>query len=231
MFASIYTCFLPLSMTGEGGANDPAFSMDLTRSRAIFRNPEILYNPSNLLYLSGRSWFQFSIWAAAQPRPRCGKSNHISMISNSITHRRSYTNSTITDIAAKISTETAREHRCRRAECRCLRINSRYLRFEWWVFECFMMFHNLLRVFHYVSQCFMKFHDISQCFTSVSWCFTTSKNVLRCLVSHAMIGITDRAAADQFRDRDNGSGIGNNSAGIGRDTAGIVNITAKVIPC
>ena len=26
-----------------GGANDPAFSVDLTRSRAIFRDPEILY--------------------------------------------------------------------------------------------------------------------------------------------------------------------------------------------
>ena len=26
-----------------GGANDPAFSVDLTRSRAIFRDPEVLY--------------------------------------------------------------------------------------------------------------------------------------------------------------------------------------------
>ena len=26
-----------------GGANDPAFSVDLTRSRAIFHDPEILY--------------------------------------------------------------------------------------------------------------------------------------------------------------------------------------------
>ena len=31
-------------MTGIGGANDPAFSVDLTRDRAIFRDPEILYN-------------------------------------------------------------------------------------------------------------------------------------------------------------------------------------------
>ena len=30
-------------MTGGGRANDPAFSMDLTRSRAIFSDPEILY--------------------------------------------------------------------------------------------------------------------------------------------------------------------------------------------
>ena len=29
-------------MTGGGGANDPAFSMDLNSSKAIFRSPEIL---------------------------------------------------------------------------------------------------------------------------------------------------------------------------------------------
>ena len=39
-----YLYFPPLSMTeGGGGANDPAFSVDLTRFRAIFRDPEILY--------------------------------------------------------------------------------------------------------------------------------------------------------------------------------------------
>ena len=43
MFVNIYICFPPLSMTGGGRANDPAFSVDLTRSRAIFRDPEILY--------------------------------------------------------------------------------------------------------------------------------------------------------------------------------------------
>ena len=30
-------------MTGEGGAYDPDFSVDLSRSRANFRGPEILY--------------------------------------------------------------------------------------------------------------------------------------------------------------------------------------------
>ena len=30
-------------MTGGGGANYPAYSVDLTRSRAIFHDPEILY--------------------------------------------------------------------------------------------------------------------------------------------------------------------------------------------
>ena len=40
MFASIYTCFPPLSMTG---ADDPDFSVDLTWSMAKIHTPEILY--------------------------------------------------------------------------------------------------------------------------------------------------------------------------------------------
>ena len=40
-----------------GGANDPDFSVDFTRSTATFRTPEILYNnPQKLLYLSWWSW-------------------------------------------------------------------------------------------------------------------------------------------------------------------------------
>ena len=77
-------------------------------------------------------------------------------------------------------------------------------------------------------------------------------NVLRSLVSHAMIGIANRAAADRLRDRDNTAGIGENAAGIGDNAAGIshnsteigdnsaeigdeaavlVDIAANVIPC
>ena len=56
-------------------------------------------------------------------------------------------------------------------------------------------------------------------------------NVLWCLVSHEMIGITDHAAANCLRDRDNAAGIGNNYKKYGDDTAGIVHIAAKVIPC
>ena len=54
-----------------------------------------------------------------------GKSTHICMISNSVTHLRSYTNSAIADIAgnsAGMSPETPRERRCCRAKHRCLRI-------------------------------------------------------------------------------------------------------------
>ena len=68
------------------------------------------------------------------------------MIRNSVTHLRSYTNSAITDItgnsaniignSAPILPEIRRERR--------------YLRIEWRVFECFVMFDNVLRVFHTV---------------------------------------------------------------------------------
>ena len=94
-----------------------------------------------------------------------GKSTHISMISNSVTHLRSYTNSAIADIAgnsAHISPETPRERRC-------LRIQRRERRIEWRLFQCFVMLNNVLRVFH----------DISQCFTSGALCFTALHDVLR----------------------------------------------------
>ena len=55
--------------------------------------------------------------------------------------------------------------------------------------------------------------------------------VLRCLVSRATIGIIASATADCLRDRNNGTGIGDNSAEIGDDAAGIVDIAEKVIPC
>ena len=62
MFANIYTCFLSLLMTGEGRGQWPW----------LFRRPQqvqghILWGwnfinyPQKLLYLSGWSWFQFSI--------------------------------------------------------------------------------------------------------------------------------------------------------------------------
>ena len=65
---------------------------------------------------------------------RFGKSTHISMISNSVTHLRSYTNSAIADIAgnsAPISPVTARDRRCRRIKRRRLRIKLRFHLIEW----------------------------------------------------------------------------------------------------
>ena len=60
-------------------------------------------------------------------------------------------------------------------KCRCLRIERRYRRIEWRVFEFFVMFHNVLRVFHVVWQCFKcfmmcykwftMFYDVSRCIT------------------------------------------------------------------
>ena len=52
MFANIYTCFLPLSMTGVVGANDPDLSVALTRSTATFHSPQILYIISRNCYTS-----------------------------------------------------------------------------------------------------------------------------------------------------------------------------------
>ena len=43
--------------------------------------------------------------------------------------------------------------------------------------------------------------------------------------------ISDHAATDRLRDRDNAAGIGNNSAEIGDGTAEIVDIAANVTPC
>ena len=61
----------------------------------------------------------------------------------------------------------------------------RYHRIKWRVFECFVMFHNVLREFHnvllvvrYVLWCFTMYHNVLQVF----------HDVLRCLVSCATIG-------------------------------------------
>ena len=61
---------------------------------------------------------------------RFGKSTHISMISNSVTHLRSYTNSAIAGNSAPVSPVTPRDRKRRRAERRRLRIECRYRRIE-----------------------------------------------------------------------------------------------------
>ena len=50
------------------------------------------------------------------PLDRFGKSTHISMISNCVTHPRSYTNSVITKNYAQISPVAPRDRRRRRTE-------------------------------------------------------------------------------------------------------------------
>ena len=119
---------------------------------------------------------------------RFGKRTHISMISNSVTHLRSYINSAIAGNSMPISP------RDRRAERRRLRIDlpsnadivaSNDLRAIANVAapnadvstssanivasnnEYFMMFHNVLRVFHDVL---LVVYDVSQCFTCVLLC-------------------------------------------------------------
>ena len=102
------------------------------------------------------------------------------MISNSVTHLRSYTKFTIAGNSMLISPWTWRAPMlpCQapmslhRAPISSHRMKS-------------------VQVFCEVSHCFK---SVSWCFTSGSWCwcFTTYHNVLWCLVSHATIGIADR---------------------------------------
>ena len=91
------------------------------------------------------------------PERRSGKSTHISMISNSVTHLRSYTNTTIADIAGNSAQAPIL------TESRYLRIECQYRCIEW-------------RMFHDISQCFKSlscFTSGSLCFTSGSLCFTS----------------------------------------------------------
>ena len=129
---------------------------------------------------------------------RFGKSTHISMIGNSVTHLRSNTNSAIAGNSAAIPPVTPRNRRRRRIERRRLHIERWHLHIERWhlriKWRCWMMFHNVLNV----SWCFT---SGSRCFTYVSWCFTMFKNVLWCLASRATIGIADRWDWQCRRDR------------------------------
>ena len=105
------------------------------------------------------------------------------MISNSVTHLRSYTNSTIVDIAGNSAQTRCGEHRC-------LHIERRHRHIEWRVFErfmifrnvseCFMMFHNVLRVFHDVL---LVVHDILLVVHEVLQCLMMYHNVLLCLTT------------------------------------------------
>ena len=77
----------------------------ITRNSALI-SPETLYE----------RWYRF------------GKSTHIAMISNSVTHLRSYTNFTIAGNSTPISLETPRECRYCHTKRRCRRIEWRVFR-------------------------------------------------------------------------------------------------------
>ena len=102
---------------------------------------------------------------------RPGKSTHISMISNSVTHLRSYTNTAIADITLNfepISPESPREFRACHTKRQCRHAEHR-------VFEYFMMLHNVSCCFTSSSWGFTMYHNVLGCITmfySVSWCFT-----------------------------------------------------------
>ena len=121
---------------------------------------------------------------------RFGKSTHISTISNSATHLRSYINSVITVMdgnSAPISPVTPHDRWRRRAECRRLLIERRYRRIEWPRYRrrrcpkrrSLHIERRLERssagIIASNDDCFMMFHNVlsvSWCFTSGSQCFT-----------------------------------------------------------
>ena len=124
---------------------------------------------------------------------RFGKSTHISMISNSVTHLRSYTNYAIADIAGNsttISPVTPRDRQVPTSPHRAQTSSHQMTSVSW----CFTS----------GSQCFTMYHNVSQCFTCVSWCFTMFNNVLWCLASRATIGDNSaeiRGGAEGMMDR------------------------------
>ena len=93
---------------------------------------------------------------------RFGKSTHISMISNSVTHLRSYTNSAIADIVALNDLRAIADVAAPNADADDSASSADIVASN---DECFVMFYNVLRVFHDVL---LVVHDVSQCFTCVS---------------------------------------------------------------
>ena len=144
------------------------------------------------------------------------------MMSNSVTHLRSYTNSTIADIdgnSVPISPVTPRDRRRLCIERRRLRIErdivaSNDLRAiadvaapnadlstssaDVYASSADIVVSNdkCFMMFHNVlsvSWCLPVVHDVSQCFPCVSWCFTMFNNVLWCLARLSTIGVTASA--------------------------------------
>ena len=79
-------------------------------------------------------------------------------------------------------------------ERRRLRIERRYRCIEWRVFECFMMFHNVLRVVHDVLQVV---HNVLRCITMFYTCFMMFYYVWECLDSCTTIGIAASAGLER----------------------------------
>ena len=116
---------------------------------------------------------------------------------------------------------------CRRAEHRCLcieRLSANIIASNG-VFECFVMFYNVLKVFHDVS---LVVYDVLKHFTMYHNVLKVFHYVLRCLVSCATIGISDRWSPQGLWSMLRNGGV---ITWISDDNAGIVNIAAKVIPC
>ena len=137
------------------------------------------------------------------------------MISNSVTHLQSYTNTAIAENSGNSARLPTSNAVISASSANIVASND----------ECFMMFHNVLKVFH---DLLLMVHNVLRSITMFYMCFMMFNNVL-CLASRRTIG--DRTAVDRLRDSDNAAAcrIGDNSAGIGDNSAEIVDIAATVI--
>ena len=128
---------------------------------------------------------------------RFGKSTHISMISNSVTHLRSYRNTGSAKNSVRLATSPRRAqtfphwaptspHRAPISSYQMTSTRSptsphqapisshRMMSVSW----CFTCFNSVSRCFTSGSWCFTRVHDVSR-FTCVSWCFTMFNNISR----------------------------------------------------
>ena len=124
------------------------------------------------------------------------------MISNSVTHLRSYTNSAIAGNSVPISPVTPRDRRRIRIQRRRLRIERRYRRIEWPPSDrrrrCpkrrrLHIERRRLRIERRYRRIeWLLFHDVSQCFKCFMMIYNVLHvfhNVLWCLASRTTIGV------------------------------------------
>ena len=117
----------------------------------------------------------FSLAYYSEGVGRSGKNTHIIMISNSVTHLQSFTNTAIAEIA-KNADGAPETPRGMPETPRWAPLLAHRAQHRWWLpletrlfYEFFTVFHDVLQCFTSVSQCFMMFH---KCFMMFYECFT-----------------------------------------------------------
>ena len=158
------------------------------------------------------------------------------MISNSVKHLRSYTNTAIADIAGNSPRSRISPPRRLRIERRKPPMSPHLAPISSYQMSV-RLFHDVSQCFKSVSWCFTSVHDVLRCITMFDKCFMMFYYVLWCLLSRATTA--DTASATAWPPIT--SAIATTPQGveeifliaeeIGDDAAGIVDIAAKVTPC